>query len=534
MASMRDNTIPEKPPPTNQQPQMSISPNAKQPSDSREAPSIARYEKSTSCNDESSHYDLEKPPSARLRDMSYSDPPQSIGSTETIDEKYLPVLPEKKYSKAIRHLRWTVASIYRLLFSVVFLANAAALLGLTIRNGSLIAIPLDNIVTAIACNICAAIVMRQEMTINALFLVFGKIPLWVPLALRCMAARVYHFGGIHSGCGFAATAWFIIFNALMIRHWDINDLPEFRSHPEILGLTCTLDFLLIAIVILAYPKFRFYSHNTFEQVHRFAGWTAVGLFWVQLFLLSGYMRTQLEPAPELLPYVINTASFWLLLTVTFFLVLPWTRLRKVNVEPEILSDHAIRLHFRYTNLQFCSGPRISDNPLKEWHAFAGIPHHAEDGPGFSMVVSNAGDWTRKIIRNPPSKLWVRGIPTKGVLSIAEIFKKVVFVATGSGIGPILSYITCRTTPCRILWSTPSPRKTYKDSICEDVLQADPHARVIDTTAQGRPNLIQLAYELYVESKAEAVFVISNPRVTRKLLYGLNSRNIPVFAPIFDS
>ncbi|KAL9617369.1 MAG: hypothetical protein Q9160_007817 [Pyrenula sp. 1 TL-2023] len=534
MASTHDNTIPANPPPPIQQPPVLIRPNADKPMGSRDISSVYGDEKPSSSKDDCSLYEVEKLPSAHIRDSAYSGSPPSIESAETIDEKYLPVLPEKKYGRAIRHLRWTIASIYRLLFSIVFLGNAAALLALTIGNGSLIEIPLDNILTAVACNICAAIMMRQEMTINALFLVFGKIPLWVPLPLRCMAARIYHFGGIHSGCGFAATAWFVIFNALMIRHWDVNDLPKFRSHPEILGLTCTLDFLLVAIVILAYPRFRFYSHNTFEQVHRFAGWTAVGLFWVQLFLLSRYMRTQLRPIPDLLPYVMNTAAFWLLLAVTFFLILPWTRLRKVDVEPEILSDHAIRLHFTYTDLQFCSGPRISDNPMKEWHAFAGIPHHEEDGPGFSMVVSNAGDWTRKIIRNPPNKLWVRGIPTKGVLSIAEIFKKVVFVATGSGIGPILSFITCRTTPCRILWSTPSPRRTYKDRICEDVNKADPYARVIDTTAQGRPNLIKLAYELYMESRAEAIFVISNPRVTRKLLYGLNGRGIPVFAPIFDS
>lgn len=489
---------------------------------------------SNDSKDHGTFYEVERPTPARLHGKAPSSFSHNLHSTETMNEKYLPPLPEKKHGRYLRHFRWTIASVYRVLFSVIFFGNAAAFLALTLQNGGVIWIPLDQLLTAVACNITVAIVMRQEMTINTLFLIFGKIPLWVPLPLRCLAAKIYHFGGVHSGCGFAATAWFIIFNAMLIRHWDRNDMPGLRDHPGILSLTCVLDFLLISIVVLSYPKFRVYSHNTFEQVHRFAGWTAVALFWIQLFLLSNYTRTLVKPVPDILPYVMDTASFWLLSAVTFFLILPWSRLRKVDVQAEELSSHAIRLHFNYTDLQFCSAPRISDNPMKEWHAFAGIPHQRQDGPGFSVVVSDAGDWTKKVIRDPPTKLWVRGIPTKGVLSIAEIFRKSVFVATGSGIGPILSYVTCRTAPGRILWSTPSPRKTYKDRIYEDVIRADPHACIIDTKATGRPNLVKLAYELYVESNAEAVFVISNPRVMRKLLYGLGSRGIPVFGPIFDS
>lgn len=529
-----DNTVPDPSPPLSTQRSV-VSPSDTDRASKAQGPSRLSSDESAAAKDlEPCYQHVEKPLPAQFRDSGYSELSRDSQSTEIVNEKYPPPLPDKRHGRLLRHFRWTVASVYRILFSAIFFSNAAAFLALTLKNGGVTKIPLDQILTAVSSNITAAIVMRQEMTINALFLIFGKIPVWVPLPLRCIAAKIYHFGGIHSGCGFAATAWFVLFNARLIRHWAVNDIPGLRAHPDILVLACVLDFLLISIVILAYPRFRFYSHNTFEQVHRFAGWTAVALFWVQLFLVSKFMRTLMQPTPELLPYVMDTASFWLLLAVTFFLVLPWSRLRKVDVQPEVLSDHAVRLHFGYTNLQFCSAPRISDNPLKEWHAFAGIPHQPQDGPGFSVVVSDAGDWTRRVIRDPPTKLWVRGIPTKGVLGIAEIFKNVVFVATGSGIGPILSYITCRSTPCRVLWSTPSPRKTYKDRIYEDVLRADPQACVIDTTAKGRPNLVKLAYELYVESNAEAVFAISNPRVTRKLLYGLNSRGVPVFAPIFDS
>jgi NAD(P)H-flavin reductase len=207
-------------------------------------------------------------------------------------------------------------------------------------------------------------------------------------------------------------------------------------------------------------------------------------------------------------------------------------LKKVPVLAEPLSDRAIRLHFTYTNLPLCAAPRLSDKPLLEWHAFAGIPE--EDGRGFSVLVSKAGDWTGRLIQCPPSKLWVRGIPTMGVLHVAPIFKKVVLVATGSGIGPCLSLLDKKDINCRILWSTPDPEKTYSKTVIDTVYRADPFALIINTTTAGRPDLVRYTYDLYKKSEAEAIFIISNPRVTRRVVYALETRGVPIFAPIFDS
>ena len=118
--------------------------------------------------------------------------------------------------------------------------------------------------------------------------------------------------------------------------------------------------------------------------------------------------------------------------------------------------------------------------------------------------------------------------------MAPIFKKLVLVATGSGIGPILGLLHARNLNARIIWSTPDPFRTYSNSIVEQIEQADPAALIINTSKSGRPDLVQEAYRLYRFSQAEAVFIISNPKVTRKVVYGLESRGIPAFAPIFDS
>jgi hypothetical protein len=58
--------------------------------------------------------------------------------------------------------------------------------------------------------------------------------------------------------------------------------------------------------------------------------------------------------------------------------------------------------------------------------------------------------------------------------------------------------------------------------------------IIDTKASGRPDMVALTYRLYVESDAEAVFVISNPKLTRKIEYGMVSRGVPAFGPARDS
>ena len=67
-----------------------------------------------------------------------------------------------------------------------------------------------------------------------------------------------------------------------------------------------------------------------------------------------------------------------------------------------------------------------------------------------------------------------------------------------------------------------------------VLKADPNAVIIDTRTSGRPNMVQITYQLYIESGAEAVFVISNPKLTKKLVYAMESRGVPAFGPIWDS
>jgi hypothetical protein len=47
-------------------------------------------------------------------------------------------------------------------------------------------------------------------------------------------------------------------------------------------------------------------------------------------------------------------------------------------------------------------------------------------------------------------------------------------------------------------------------------------------------MVRLTYRLVREFNAEAVCVISNPKLTQKVVYGMVSRGIPAFGAIWDS
>ncbi len=155
-----------------------------------------------------------------------------------------------------------------------------------------------------------------------------------------------------------------------------------------------------------------------------------------------------------------------------------------------------------------------------------------------MVVSKAGDWTSNLIANPPTRLWKRGVPAYGFAYVMRMFTSMVLVTTGSGIGPCLSYLgldELERPKIKILWQTRTPEKTYGDKIIGLVKRLDPDPVIIDTSKQRkRVDMLPVVMRLYNDFGGEAVCVISNPELTKELVYGLECRGIPAFGPIFDS
>ncbi|NOK61427.1 MAG: hypothetical protein GFH27_549311n166 [Chloroflexi bacterium AL-W] len=419
-------------------------------------------------------------------------------------------------------------SQYRRLVVLVVLVNLA-LLGFGLTSGGWWAggdIALGTLANLVVGNIAVAILIRQQYVINFLFWIATSAPTSWPLSIRWVLGKVYHFGGIHSGCAGAATIWFAVLVGSMTSQLA-NGLSGISVGTVV--VTYALLALLIGIVVMALPPLRSRYHNNFELTHRFGGWAALLLFYVQTIMFINDQRGDIGLGSALL----TSFGFWMLIILTISIVLPWLRLRKVPVKIETPSNHVALVRFNHGVTPFAgSSTTVSRNPLVEWHSFANVPTPGEDG--FRLTISRAGDWTGEFIDDVPSHVWVKGIPTAGVGNIDKLFKRVVWVATGSGIGPCLPHLLAQEVPAHLVWSTRNPRKTYGDKLVDEILSVQPNATIWDTTEQGKPDMVKLAYAAYKSFNAEAVIVISNQKLTREVVYGMESRGIPAYGAIWDS
>jgi hypothetical protein len=363
-------------------------------------------------------------------------------------------------------------------------------------------------------NLAAAVVIRQQNVLNVLFGLAGRGSRAWPLWLRWSISKVHHVGGIHAGGALAGTAWLAAFTAVAT--------VARAQHPASVSLaTLVLAYCIVAlalvVVVCAAPPVRARAHNVFELSHRFAGWSSIALFWA---------LTLVAHAP--------VWQVGVLALVTACIVSPWLRLRRVPVTVERPSSHAAIVSFDYgVTPAFASAVGISRSPLREWHAFATVATPGRSG--FRLLVSRAGDWTGRLIEDPPAHVWVRGTPVVAPMAkVAGLYERVVYVVTGSGIGPCLGQILAARVPAQLVWSTRDPRATYGDALVDEVLSAQPDAVIWDTTRDGKPDLVRLAREAVRDFDAEAVFVVSNKPMTLKLVHAMERLGIPAFGPIWDS
>jgi hypothetical protein len=462
-------------------------------------------------------------------DIAFADSISDHDTSSTKEDEEPNTLPAKKGLHGQRWLRHRALILYRRLFTIVIITNIAAAGIILYRRVKKQRPMLADLATATAANLCMAVLVRSDPVINLLFTTFCSVPVSWPLSIRRHCARIFHIGGIHSSCSIAATMWLFIFT--IGASMDIAKPLDLRCIGiASITLTYIVLFIFIGMGSMSHPSFRAKYHNIWEMTHRFGGWIALILLWVQAFFTTRELtrNTGISPSQAYL----HAPPIWLLTIATMAIIFPWLHLRKVPVRSEVLSNHALRLHFDYTTPVVGTAVRLAEHPLFDWHGFATITN--ANGKGFSLIISNAGDFTKRTIERAPSHIWVRGIPTCGVLRICTLFKSVVLVATGSGIGPCLAVVLSKKTPARILWTAPNPEQTFGQGIVDAVREKDPEAIIHNTRTMGKPDMNLMAYRLWKESGAEAVCVISNKRFTAQVVYAMESRGVPAFGAIFDS
>ncbi|MGI4894387.1 MAG: hypothetical protein ACRYF3_04655 [Janthinobacterium lividum] len=353
-------------------------------------------------------------------------------------------------------------------------------------------------------NFVLAFAVRQQSVVNILFEVVARAPHRWPLRLRWSLAKVYHHGGIHVGTTISGSVWAGVL-AVVLTH-D-------RAPAALVVTTWTLVAALFVICFLASPPMRHHHHDLFEASHRFGGWATLAILWVQTVLAG--------------------RALWPLVVLSVLVVIPWLRLRRVPVSVERPSDHvAIATLADGTRPAPGSYTAISRHPFGQWHGFALVPRPGDGN--FRILVSRAGNWTADFIDSPPAHLWIKGLPTAGVASIATTFTSVLWVATGSGIAPVLPHLLARPANSHLLWVGRSPRKTYGDALVDEVEGSSASATIVDTTLSGKPDTAALARQVQLDVGAEAVICISNKPLTWKVVRTLTAYGIPAFGAIWDS
>lgn len=487
----------------------------------------------------------------QTRNTSQSNALAKLSHLGTRNEKDLEAQNEKSRPRARAYwnfIRYTGLNVYRRLFSLVFFVNLATFIAITSKSDwrSML-----TFVNATAANLTVCGFIRQPLVVNTIYKVVCSVPRSAPIRLRRIAAKAFHLGGVHSGCGVSSFLWYIGLVAMMSKCYWFPRSPDSRTattesvNTAMIVIAYTILLLFLLILIVAYPSFRVKYHNGFELTHRFSAWIVLSLF---LALLLVYSHEVSENNNQTLAEcLIQLPAFWLLMMVIVAVVHPYLLLRKVKVEPELLSKHAIRLHMCHTRTRFGLGMQLAKHPLWDWHSFATFPDTAAQGNSepesrfqndsrtFSCLISKAGDWTTDIIEHPPQYLWKRGILVHGFAYVMRLFNRVIVVTTGSGIGPCLSFLGDGNRPAmRVVWQTRSPIKTYGQGILDLVKEMDSDPLIMDTDSTGRIDMVPIIEQMAAEFSAEAICVVSNPRLTKKLVYELETKGLVAMGPIFDS
>ncbi|CDO96756.1 unnamed protein product [Coffea canephora] len=377
-------------------------------------------------------------------------------------------------------------------------------------------------------NIFALTLCRSEAFLRIVFWLVVKVfgHSWVPIRIKTMITSLLQsLGGIHSSCGISSIAWLIYALVLTLKDRE-------STSSEIIGVASTILALICLSALAAFPLIRHLHHNVFERTHRFAGWSALALLWAFVILTISYDPKTKSYRSDIGSELVKHQEFWFTVAITVLIIIPWITVRRVPVKISSPSGHASIIKFQGGIKAGILG-RISPSPFSEWHAFGII----SDGKNEHMMLAGAvGDFTKSLVSDPPSHLWVRQVHFAGLPYLVNMYDRVLVVATGSGICVFLSFLLqpCRANVC-FLWVTKGVEQNFGKEI-KTWMSGHPRDKVIvhDTALLGRPNVSEMSVDTAKKWGAEVVIVTSNPEGSRDVVNACKGAGIPAFGPIWDS
>ncbi|MCP6759919.1 MAG: hypothetical protein NHB32_14400 [Fischerella sp. CENA71] len=386
-------------------------------------------------------------------------------------------------------------------------------------------------------NILVAILVRNELILHLLY----RLAVWTSVKIvygkYYLNSGVHYIGGVHASCATWGFLWLIVDVLQQLGNPSDPLSMATVNDPISIATSSILLTLLFIIILTASPPFRHKFHDTFEINHRYLGWSCLGI------LVFHQIRFQfiiaLNEAYPLETLLTNPVLLMIALMI-FSIFLPWISVQCFD---------NFRMHCPSVGVLVVTLPgkadvgtfaRISLDGI-EWHSFSVALtsfNKQKDSSEIHLIIGAVGDWTKNLIRqveqgNLPKRLWVRRVKPPGFMFSINAYSRVVVIATGAGIAPVIPHVIENGHKLCIVWIANEHKQTYGEKLWS-LLDSHPRCNIFDTGMHGRPNVEQLALGAVRDFRAQAVFCVSNKAVTQKVVKICLGKGIPAYGATWDS
>ncbi|WP_339376802.1 hypothetical protein [Nostoc sp. 106C] len=386
-------------------------------------------------------------------------------------------------------------------------------------------------------NILVAVLVRNELILHLLY----RLAVWTSVKIvygkYYLNSGVHYIGGVHASCATWGFLWLIVDVFQQLGNPSDPLSMATSSDPISIVTSSILLTLLFIIILTAIPPFRHKFHDTFEISHRYLGWTCLSiLVFHQIRFQFIIAFNQAYPLETLLT---NPVLLMIALMI-FSIFLPWISVQcfdNFRMDCPSVGVLVVTLPGRADVGTFA---RISLDGI-EWHSFsvAGTSFNKQtDSSEIHLIIGAVGDWTKNLIRqvekgNWPKRLWVRRVKPPGFMFSINAYSRVVVIATGAGIAPVIPHVIENSHKLCIVWIANEHKQTYGEKLWS-LLDSHPRCNIFDTGMHGRPNVEQLALGAVRDFRAQAVFCVSNKVVTEKVVKTCLEKGISAYGATWDS
>jgi len=386
-------------------------------------------------------------------------------------------------------------------------------------------------------NILVAILVRNELILHLLY----RLAVWTSVKIvygkYYLNSGVHYIGGVHASCATWGFLWVIVdvFQQLGNPSDPLSMATE--SDPISIVTSSILLTLLFIIILTAIPPFRHKFHDTFEISHRYLGWTCLSI--LVLHQIRFQFIIALNQAYPLETLLTNPVLLMIALMI-FSIFLPWISVQCFdNFRMDCPSVGVLVVTFP-GRADVGTFARISLDGI-EWHSFSVAETSFSKQTVESeihLIIGAVGDWTKNLIRqvekgNLPKQLWVRRAKPPGFMFSINAYSRVVVIATGAGIAPVIPHVIKNSHKLCIVWIANEHEQTYGKKVWS-LLDSHPRCNIFDTGMHGRPNVEHLAIQAVRDFRAQAVFCVSNEAVTKKVVKTCLGKGIPAYGATWDS